>query len=433
MVWLLLEIAEIPYVVKTVPLRRYMLPGEAKDPEYIKAVGSDGVVPGIQFISSSNNDDEKLNEEEDKVVHQGVENIFYEIQKRWPDKYPDGNINKEVRNCAKSIFDKLRVARKSYEACAGADTFDRDVLLKNSDLAMALDDLDNLLADNGGGGGPYLGNATSPSVADVMILPFLERTAAVVPYFFGPKVLQLQKDERNNDDDPGGGGVLKFARAYRYLHAVQKHCWAYSQLCSDATTIARTNIKYAEINASPRYSVPASVTSSSTINKIEAAKIDGTDLLTYREWACKSNREDRWDAATRLIRNASNVTTFAVRIAGGADLDINDDKEDVVDDCLLTKAVVDASLRVVTTLLLSTHDDENNNDGRSSVEIAEAKARIAVRTLTNEYGSPAVSRAGKVLDVLSVNVGVPRDMDVRSARALRSHVRILVNAVLRQQ
>ena len=47
MTWLLLEAMAVPYRVRTVPLRRYMLDGEVKDAAYTAMVGPDGVVPGV--------------------------------------------------------------------------------------------------------------------------------------------------------------------------------------------------------------------------------------------------------------------------------------------------------------------------------------------------------------------------------------------------
>ena len=38
-------------------------------------------------------------------------------------------------------------------------------------------------------GGPFLEGGATPTVADLMLLPFLERTEAVVPYFFGRDAL----------------------------------------------------------------------------------------------------------------------------------------------------------------------------------------------------------------------------------------------------
>ena len=72
-------------------------------------------------------------------------------------------------------------------------------------LASALADLDGMLAE----GGPWL-DGPRPSVADLMLLPFLERTEAAVPYFFGEDALER-------------AGV-PFGRAAAYLrHATRRH------------------------------------------------------------------------------------------------------------------------------------------------------------------------------------------------------------------
>ena len=67
--------------------------------------------------------------------------------------------------------------------CAGAESFASLSALDM--LASALSELDAMLATAEAKGlARWL---RSPSVADLMLLPFLERTAAVVPYFFGER------------------------------------------------------------------------------------------------------------------------------------------------------------------------------------------------------------------------------------------------------
>ena len=46
--WLLLECMRLPYEMKTIPLARYLQPGEKKPREYVSQVPS-GVVPALQF------------------------------------------------------------------------------------------------------------------------------------------------------------------------------------------------------------------------------------------------------------------------------------------------------------------------------------------------------------------------------------------------
>merc|ERR1712014_544238 len=46
--------------------------------------------------------------------------------------------------------------------------------------------------------------------------------------------------------------------------------------------------------------------------------------------------------------------------------------------------------------------------------------------LEREHSALAMDNAAAALEALSLNIGVPRDMNVQSARALRSHSRLLL-------
>ena len=203
--WLVLEAMAVPYRMRTVPLRCYMLDGEQKDLEYTAAVGPEGVVPAVQFRTSAAGYGPPV---------QSVERIFDELRRRYPSRFPAGDAAVRARACEGegSVFGRLRVARRSYEACAGARGSELSVL---EPLASALTDLDALLeeaeaaAATRGGDGPegarpqglWLDGGSSAGVADLMLLPLLERTAAVVPYFFGDGAL----------------AGLRFGRAEAYL------------------------------------------------------------------------------------------------------------------------------------------------------------------------------------------------------------------------
>eukprot|EP00966_Prymnesium_polylepis_P011266 259508-Prymnesium_polylepis.1 len=172
-----------------------MLKGEQKDPEYTRQVGLDGVVPGIQF---------RRHGTDGAFVDaiQGVERIFRELRTRFPEAFPHADAAIAARACEgpASIFGRLRVARRAYEACAGASGPDPLAL----GLAGALSDLDALLAETGG---PFVGGA-HPTAADLMLLPLLERTEAVVPYFYGDAALAALPFER-------AATMLRAARARR--------------------------------------------------------------------------------------------------------------------------------------------------------------------------------------------------------------------------
>lgn len=403
MTWLLLEEMRVPYCVRTVPLRRYMLEGEQKDPEYIFLVGPEGVVPSLQFCADAVMDGSPAG----GPPVQSVESIFGELERRYPDRFPGGAPGTRARACEGegSIFGLLRVARRSYEACAGAASSDPIAL---GALAGALEELNQMIAEadeqRGGGamggadvGGPFLEGGATPTVADLMLLPFLERTEAVVPYFFGRDALVTSR--------------VPFGRIARYLSEARREHAAFAALSSDATTLARTNLRYALAGQAPRYSVP-----SMDVDEEAAAAIDGTSPKVRDAWAAAASATDRHEAAARLASAAERVSAFARRCAelppaapsGAARADASEGD------------AVDAALRALASLLL----DGGNADAQRDSEIAAA-------ALQSRYGAGGAAEAAAALEALSLNVGVPRDMSVEPARALRAYARILAAALAR--
>ena len=98
--------------------------------------------------------------------------------------------------------------------------------------------------------------------------------------------------------------ILTLARHARASHA------AYAALCSDETTLARTNLRYAAAGATPRYGVP-----SLAVDAAAAALIDGTDASTCERWAAEATAEARREAAGRLAARPACVAAFARRCA----------------------------------------------------------------------------------------------------------------------
>ena len=401
MTWLMLERLQLPYIVRTVPLRRYMRPGEEKDPTYLAMVGPDGVVPGVQFREADGNFGAAI---------QSIELIFAEFERRYPERYPYGDA--AVRACAcegdASIFARLRIARRSYEACAGAADGPGKAALGRP-LEDALRDLDTLLAT--GGGGPYLGGASEMAVADLMLLPLLERTAAVVPYFFGAGAL--------NDTAASGGGV-PFGRALRYLAGVRAESLTYRALCSDATTLARTNLRYSEAGAAPRYSVPLLVA-----DETAAGEIDGTATSVRDAWAAEATDTARREAAARLSAQPAKVAAFAMRCSLPADACAD---TDATDSAEVASAATEDALRAVASMLVGGAISTEGRDGAPTASIA-ATAQSAADAVRHAHGADAAARGAAALEALSLNVGVPRDMGVEAARALRSHCRLVAEAL----
>ena len=142
-------------------------------------------------------------------------------------------------------------------------------------------------------------------------------------------------------------------------------------------------------------------------------KIDGTKPATYKDWADVSNQEEMLEVAACLLRKGPQVTAFAMQCA---------DLEESGKDSGSIGVVIDAALRIVATLLMY-------DDGDGDVKSTEFAAQIAARALADKYSAWTVSFAATVLEAFSLNVGVPRDMGIYAAQALRSHVRILVVAI----
>lgn len=55
--WLLLELMRVPYEMRTIPLQRYLRPGETKNPAFL-ALQPSGVVPVLQVIEPRRRDGE---------------------------------------------------------------------------------------------------------------------------------------------------------------------------------------------------------------------------------------------------------------------------------------------------------------------------------------------------------------------------------------
>ena len=241
--------------------------------------------------------------------------------------------------------------------------------------------------------------------------------------------------------------ILTLARHARASHA------AYAALCSDETTLARTNLRYAAAGATPRYGVP-----SLAVDAAAAALIDGTDASTCERWAAEATAEARREAAGRLAARPACVAAFARRCATLPEEDMYPEEypisppsssaispassppvsspsssaispassHDIDED----DAVCDALRAVASLLLLPPRDADADTTGRlAEVAGLRAEAAAAAAALRRRHGSAAAADAAAAVAALSVNVGVPRDMEVGAARALRSHARLVADAL----
>ena len=322
--WLLLEALRVPYATKTIPLSRYLRPGEKKPAEYTSQVPS-GVVPALQFEQADGTYGPAVD---------GVARLFDALLK-------DSTTAVPPSEALEAVLPRFEMARRGYEACAGAPTRLAPDACFDMGVGEACATLDAALA----GFDCAFPRGLSPS--DCKLLPLLERLEAVLPYFFGDGAFER----------------LPFGRARAYLEGARAHTF-FGAIASDRTTLARTNLRY----ANPHFAPDAG-----------AAR-----LIDHEGAACTA--EDRRDAAARLATNHAAVAKFALRASSS---------DNRPDETLV--AAVDDALRATADSLLG-----------GDAELPPGPPRVADALLA-----------------LSYNVGVPRDMARGPAAAFRGALRDL--------
>ncbi|KAJ8601345.1 hypothetical protein CTAYLR_009371 [Chrysophaeum taylorii] len=351
--WLLLEVMELPYEMKTIPLQRYLKPGESKPREYTDMVPS-GVVPALQL-----RDGETFGAPIERV------HSIFELLREHPG-FPEGDPRLYEMVCRPGgVRDKFEVARRAYEACAGApdSSWRRPDYFESTGLLDACAALDDVLAISGG---PFVCGREF-TAADCQLVPLLERAEAVAPYFFG------------GPDRVFPGTTFDGAR--RLLDEARRTT-VFKHHASDSTTLARTNLRYAT-----RFFRPLDA---------EYARI----VDANPDWKRDATRDHKREAAARLCANYKAVAKFASRCA---QVDVEDD-------------VVQHVLRITATALL----------------LGDDAAADAARDMCSAVGpAPARAAAASLLE-LSLNVGVPRDMDLGPANALRAYSRFVADLLLVQ-
>ncbi|KAK7254060.1 hypothetical protein SO694_00008048 [Aureococcus anophagefferens] len=194
--WLLLEALRVPYTTKTIPLSRYLKPGEKKPAGFEQADGTYG--PAVD----------------------GVARLFDAL-------LSDAGGGAPAVAALRAALRARRDGARGYEACAGAPTRLAPDACFDMGVGEACATLDAALAG--------FGVAFSGAVAVGLPLPLLERLEAVLPYFFGDGAFER----------------LPFGRARAYL---EWRCGArafFGEIASDRTTLARTNLRYANPHFAP--------------------------------------------------------------------------------------------------------------------------------------------------------------------------------------
>ena len=201
--WLLLEALRVPYTTKTIPLSRYLKPGEKKPAEYTSQVPS-GVVPALQFEQADGTYGPAVD---------GVARLFDAL-------LSDAATAAPPSEALEAVLPRFEMARRGYEACAGAPTRLAPDACFDMGVGEACARLESALA----GYDFTFPRGLSPS--DCKLLPLLERLEAVLPYFFGDGAFER----------------LPFGRARAYLEGARAHTF-FGAIASDRTTLARTNLR----------------------------------------------------------------------------------------------------------------------------------------------------------------------------------------------
>ena len=356
--WLLLEAMRLPYAMRTLPLAAYLRPGEQKPAEYL-AICPDGKVPSVQF----------RDERDEGAMSAPLRNaydIFEELRRRWPERYPLGDAGRHDR----LVGHTGPIAE--LEGATFALVFERDGARERFRAAVGA--LGAILGEDASG--PYSAGK-SATAADLLLLNVLERTAAHVPFFVGPAELDstpgwsrcaaLLAAARGDPPQPGGGA---------------ERVDAFADLAADDDSI---NSAFARSFKPPVRGLGA-----------DPRQSTAPPLLRAPESA-------RRDAAARLAKNHLAVGGFARRSAALPPV-APGDAGGALDDALAEAAR--ALLRPETT------------------DVAAAAREIA-----REHGDAAAREAAAALVALERNVGVPRDMAAQPAGAMRAACALIASGL----
>ena len=150
-------------------------------------------------------------------------------------------------------------------------------------------------------------------------------------------------------------------------------CGEFAELCSDATTLGRTNLRYAE--AAPRYAVPSVLY---PVDSTAAEAIDGVDVEVRDAWAVGAEQVARREAAGRLALRPDAIAAFATRCAFVESAAFTESAQE--ESAQGGHAPTAAALHAVACLLI---DEDAHGDGRQGLLAA---ARTAAEALRGEHG-----------------------------------------------
>ena len=424
---LLLEAMEIPFEVRKVPLRKYLRVGETKSAEYLRMV-PDGVVPGVQLsrrlLDGDGDEDEDGGGDEDgcraegeAAGEQGVEGeewtapllnayrIFDTLRRECPGSFPLGDAAKHAAVCHGDDALAPRLHAALYRTVRRALTPpERREALEH--LRRVFDELSALLG-GAAADGPYL-NGARPAAADFMLLPWLERTEALLPGV------------------PGSARVLSSESwaAARSLLLAARASTPFADYAADEESL-RADL-HAELHAEPHAELHANLTREIP-REMRAIQQADASVPTGGGWVVEEDQgailaadvadctraapEAKREAAAQLASHHTAVARFAWRKARLP--------PPMHADAAATMAM-DETLRELTSQLLAS---------QSRPEDVCATVVAAAAAIRRNHGSRAAVESSLALTALARNVAVPRDLRREAGLALRAHSRVLAAAL----
>ena len=252
--------------------------------------------------------------------------------------------------------------------------------------------------------GPYV-NGARPAAADFMLLPWLERTEALLPAV------------------PGSAGVLTADAwvATRSLLDAARASTAFADYEADPESLWAdlTTELTAQGLPSPHATARPSVGAAEPPGGGGAERADGeaeADELSSHVAECmRAAPSAKREAAAQLASRHAAIARFAWRKARLPPTRIADGCADAAAPLL----ALEATLQALTSQLLSS---------QSQKDVRAASTAAAAR-ISRHHGRHAAHDSSIALTALASNVAVPRDLRREAAQALRAHTRVLAAAL----
>jgi len=391
-VFMVLEEMHVPYVLETSPLAGYMRPGEVK-PAALLNIRPNGILPVVELLDRSVDDKSR--------VHVHAFRIIEVLAQEFPNhaRLPRTPLRRACADAFAKLAENLCYSVEQQgapEVLMGhlehaLSAVDSQLDAADPSKAPWADAWNNMQASDDGDGddscfggsiaaGPFL-FGKKPCAVDLMMLPWLERLEANLL----PSDLQLRW--------PAAARLLCAAR--------EAGVCSYSEVGCDLQTLLAIRMRFR-----PEFKFPLQ---------------EPTEINQITAYAGECDQKARVDAAARICANHAKIAAFSVNGKGMGSVQ-RDAK--VGHRPAAVSAAVDDGLCLVAALLLAHH-------GESVGLTLQQEAYRGAHNIVVKHDRLETDAAISSLIFLSNNIGVPRDMAPAPADALRAHVRLVANSLIK--